>query len=326
MKIYLSVILFCVSFSLCSQNLVPNPSFEDTIGCPNTFSQINLAPPWFNPALHPDVTPKPTPDYFNQCDTSNKFGIPDNIFGYQYAKEGIAYAGIYVLNLGFSNVREYIEVKLIDTLINSKKYYVSFYVNLAESSKYAMKNMGAYLSKEIVIDSTALYLPYIPQITNSLNNPPISKTKWTLISGTFIASGGEKYITIGNFKDDTDTILVENNASVHSYYYIDDVSVVLYEDTAETETNSEIFIPTAFTPNNDGQNDILYVRGGLKNMEIKIFNRWGLKVFETNEQSRGWNGVYKGEKQPTANYVYMFKGTTTQGKEITKNGVVSLIR
>ena len=94
----------------------------------------------------------------------------------------------------------------------------------------------------------------------------------------------------------------------------------------EPNEQTNIFIPTAFTPNNDGQNDILYVRGGLINMEIKIFNQLGLKVFETNEQSRGWNGIYKGEKQPTANYVYMFKGTTTQGKEIIKNGVVSLIR
>jgi|AntAceMinimDraft_17_1070374.scaffolds.fasta_scaffold24967_2 gliding motility-associated-like protein len=94
----------------------------------------------------------------------------------------------------------------------------------------------------------------------------------------------------------------------------------------EPNKQTDIFIPTAFTPNNDGQNDILYVRGGLKNMEIKIFNQWGLKVFETNEQSRGWNGIYKGEKQPTGNYVYMFKATTTQDKEIIKNGVLSLIR
>ena len=94
----------------------------------------------------------------------------------------------------------------------------------------------------------------------------------------------------------------------------------------EPNKQADIFIPTAFTPNNDGQNDILYVRGGLKNMKIKIFNQMGLKVFETNEQSKGWNGIYKGKAQPIGNYVYIFKGTTTQGKEITKNGVLSLIR
>ena len=57
-----------------------------------------------------------------------------------------------------------------------------------------------------------------------------------------------------------------------------------------------IFVPNAFTPNNDGKNDNLYVRGReLNNIYFAIFNRWGEKVFESNRLDYGWDGTFKGE-------------------------------
>jgi gliding motility-associated-like protein len=88
-----------------------------------------------------------------------------------------------------------------------------------------------------------------------------------------------------------------------------------------------IFIPNAFTPNNDLQNDVFLVRSEiLEEMNIKIFDRWGEKVFESNNINYGWDGRYKGELlQPTV-YVYYFKGKCQNQKFFEKKGNVTLIR
>ena len=61
--------------------------------------------------------------------------------------------------------------------------------------------------------------------------------------------------------------------------------------------NPVVFIPNAFTPDGDGYNDILRVEGtNITEMVFMIFDRWGQKVFETNDQSIGWDGSFKGKQ------------------------------
>ncbi|MEZ5054421.1 MAG: gliding motility-associated C-terminal domain-containing protein [Chitinophagales bacterium] len=92
-------------------------------------------------------------------------------------------------------------------------------------------------------------------------------------------------------------------------------------------TNTYIYIPNAFTPNNDGNNDVLYVRSeNLKEMHIEIFDRWGLKVFESNSINDGWDGTYKGSALPAEVYGYYFKGTCLEGKNIVLKGNITLLR
>lgn len=92
-------------------------------------------------------------------------------------------------------------------------------------------------------------------------------------------------------------------------------------------TNMYIYIPNAFTPNNDGNNDVLYVRSeNLKEMHIEIFDRWGLKVFESNSINDGWDGTYKGSALPAEVYGYYFKGTCLEGKNIVLKGNITLLR
>lgn len=74
--------------------------------------------------------------------------------------------------------------------------------------------------------------------------------------------------------------------------------------------NYDIFIPNAFTPNGDGENDYWQIFGnlnGVKQFEIMLFNRWGEKVFESTDLNFKWNGYYKGEKVPPGVYVYHAK-------------------
>jgi len=86
-------------------------------------------------------------------------------------------------------------------------------------------------------------------------------------------------------------------------------------------------IPTAFTPNGDGSNDILFPRGfAVQTMDLKIFNRWGVLVFESSSMSHGWDGNYKGVPQPMEAYAYILTATFLDGTKYQKQGNVTLIR
>ncbi len=88
-----------------------------------------------------------------------------------------------------------------------------------------------------------------------------------------------------------------------------------------------VFIPEAFSPNGDGQNDVLYVRGDcIKTMQFDVFDRWGNRVFETTDKNIGWNGMYKGEAMNTGSYVYSVTATMYDGTTFTKKGNVALVR
>lgn len=87
-------------------------------------------------------------------------------------------------------------------------------------------------------------------------------------------------------------------------------------------------VPTAFTPNGDGVNDIIYVRGwGIQNLqEFKIFNRWGQLVFETTDINEGWDGFFRGELQNSETYVYTVVAELYSGQLVTKQGNLNLLR
>ena len=87
-------------------------------------------------------------------------------------------------------------------------------------------------------------------------------------------------------------------------------------------------VPTLFTPNGDGANDIIEVRGwGIKELlEFQIFNRWGELVFQTNDINQGWDGTFEGKRQPIDTYSYIVRVITHENVEISKAGVFTLAR
>jgi gliding motility-associated-like protein len=86
-------------------------------------------------------------------------------------------------------------------------------------------------------------------------------------------------------------------------------------------------IPTGFSPNGDGSNDVLYVRGySIKTMDLKIYNRWGQLVFESTEQSHGWDGTYKGKMQEMEVYAFVLQVTFFDGSNYHKQGNVTLLK
>lgn len=89
----------------------------------------------------------------------------------------------------------------------------------------------------------------------------------------------------------------------------------------------EIFIPSAFSPNSDGHNDFACVRGNcIQTLTFTIYDRWGEKVFETNDQKICWDGKYKEKLLDTNVFVYVMEATLTSGEKISKKGNISLIK
>jgi gliding motility-associated-like protein len=93
-------------------------------------------------------------------------------------------------------------------------------------------------------------------------------------------------------------------------------------------TAPSIFVPTAFTPNGDGRNDIVKpIAVGMKKIEwFRIFNRWGQLVFETDVNGAGWDGRIKGHDQGTNVFVWLVKAVDFTGKPYFGKGTVTLIR
>ncbi len=88
-----------------------------------------------------------------------------------------------------------------------------------------------------------------------------------------------------------------------------------------------IAVPSAFTPNGDGTNDHVYVRGyAINRMLFRIYNRWGQVVFESTSQSVGWDGKYKGVLQPMDAYAYTLEVEFTDGTRASKKGDITLLR
>jgi gliding motility-associated-like protein len=90
----------------------------------------------------------------------------------------------------------------------------------------------------------------------------------------------------------------------------------------------DIYLPTGFTPNGDGKNDKFYpFPVGIKEINyFRIYNRWGQLMFSTTKLNDGWDGYFGGNRQPSGTYVWVAQAVTSNGKVITKQGLVTLIR
>ena len=93
--------------------------------------------------------------------------------------------------------------------------------------------------------------------------------------------------------------------------------------------HTELLIPTGFSPNGDGVNDEFKVVRSLnidKLIEFAVFDRWGEKIFSTDNIDEGWDGTHQGRPSPLGVYVWMVMAETKDGQQITKKGNVTLLR
>ncbi len=227
-----------------SQNLVLNPSFEDTLVIENT-SHLYLCSNWILPTAVSSDWFSTNPEAqcsFCCCGTQS---ITEN-FGFQTPFEGEAIAGIVLYTDDskpgeYSQYKEYIEGELAEQLVAGVRYAVKLKLSLADSSAFAVNKFGVYFSNEQVDlwgqgNFSFSELDFDPQVVYTNPNYFTDTSEWINLSSTFIASGSEQYFIIGSFEDNAAmNALLVNETGVtlqyYSHYFFDEICVSL--DTAD---------------------------------------------------------------------------------------------
>src|SRR6218665_761341 len=225
-----------------SQNLVINPSMDAQCIKPG-YAEIIKTETYSN-------TNGGTVDLFDRtkdpkCHAPN--GIPKNYMGYQQpSNPSQNYAGFtafyddghnppwndssYLRNDGYKRYTEYLQAELREPLAAGKIYQISFKVSLAEKSGRAASCIGALLTPGKVEQKSNTFLTQTPQFIS--HRVIADSTDWVTMYGAYIADGGEKFITIGCFKDQyfrlEKTVDSMHNDSRKAYYYVSDISVTPY--------------------------------------------------------------------------------------------------
>jgi len=240
----ISYFAFYIFFSckfLFSQNLVPNPSFENYSSCPcQTYlvdglwvvedNQIIYADPWKGTNF--------SSDYYNSCVNNtcgNSVPLTWPSHQSQFPRTGEGFAGIFMMGPYAWDAREYLQVELISPLEIAKSYRLVYYTLLQNASGRVVNNFGCFFSdfSFTTPDFQAqncpnLVAPFEPQII-PFGNPLINDTvNWIKMEGIYTAVGGEVYITLGNFSTDleTDTSSIPTSYRTDvGYYLFDDVLV-----------------------------------------------------------------------------------------------------
>jgi gliding motility-associated-like protein len=97
--------------------------------------------------------------------------------------------------------------------------------------------------------------------------------------------------------------------------------------TVSVIIDKTIYIPNAFSPNGDGENDAFFAFAkDLTFFSMKVFNRWGELIFATEDKNVSWDGTYKGKILPPSVFVYYAQFEFPDGQKINKKGTVTLIR
>jgi hypothetical protein len=260
--LFVSFLVFDIS--LKSQNLVPNGSFEILTECPNSDGQVNLALPWRG-LINNSV------DLYNVC--SSLYNIPNQYKGYQFARTGNSMAGIITYHNGIQdfNYREYLETKLLDSLLIDNCYRINFYVNLHNGAKYATSNFG-------ILFTTLPHIQMVDSVWNNWINNSLSTrnlsfkiiddtSNWVKISGVFYANDYYKHIIIGNFENDLNSsikLFNENSTIPISYYFFDDVSVIpITSENMPANAGADVLV-------NPG--DSVFIGQEISNLNCRWFN------------------------------------------------------
>ncbi|MES2565717.1 MAG: PKD domain-containing protein [Bacteroidota bacterium] len=180
-------------------------------------------------------------------------------------------------------------------------------------------------------------------------NPFSYNTALINVSASTITLGQSSTVTLNGFSfNGSITIVPPTNSSVisqtiiiitpkksgeYTVYYTEPGGCrytlkTIYVEVISDECNEGVvYLPTGFTPNDDGANDILFIRSNfITEVYLTIYDRWGEKLFETNDVAKGWDGTYKGKKLDQGVYGYYMTFKCNNGQESFKKGNITLMR
>jgi outer membrane protein OmpA-like peptidoglycan-associated protein len=249
-----------------TSNLVVNGSFEKTTDRVNGWGDHRLADGLSS-------SNNTTVDLYSADACGDDYGVPNNYMGTQGSKEGNNYAGIiaymaddvglFKTKPGYRKYSEYIQMSLAEPLVAGKAYVITFSASLAEKSAYAVSGLGVYFTTDKMDVENNAFLNVVPHV---ITTEIVTGMEWTTFTGTYVAAGGEKFITLGCFNNymEVQKIVAPNtNNSRKAYYFIDEVSlapqIVAPEDMTSVltgscyrledlnfETDKAVILPTSY--------------------------------------------------------------------------------
>ena len=219
--------------------------------------------------------------------------------------------------------------------INANPFTISAQVAPPRSSKYVLtiKNancpnlwidtFNVIVNLPIIVNAghdTSIVADQPLQLSPAVSETNINSFVWTPTTGLnnpFIAN---PVATLGLGIDSIRYKVRATNSN--GCYGEDDILVYVYK------LKPDILVPTGFTPNGDGRNDILKpILMGISTLNyFQIYNRWGQMLFSTSEPNKGWDGNLNGTPQQSGTYLYMTEGTDYLGNAVFRKGTVVLIR
>lgn len=141
-----------------------------------------------------------------------------------------------------------------------------------------------------------------------------------LWSPNFVDNPTSQNTTVNIEETTTFTVYVSDGICTRS----SEVLIKMFEFKCEEPF---IYVPNAFTPNGDGDNDVLYVRSTIiKEMTFRVFNRWGEMIFESTDLHTGWDGTWRGKLMDPDTYDFYVKGICVDDQEALIKGNISLMR
>lgn len=205
-----------------SQNLVPNPSFEQNTSCPAFAGHMAVVVDWINPVTFSSS------DYFHSCN-GGTVGVPSNVMGYQEALDGSAFVGLATYSQPAPEFRDLVQAQLLSSLTSGRCYAVGMYVAPTNVQMFGADGLGGLFSATAVTGTQTFMISFDPSFEQTPGVAITDTIGWTMILDHYVADGTEQYLTLGNFRDDAELTLDTIDASSSSlvaYYYIDNAFVI----------------------------------------------------------------------------------------------------
>ena len=212
--------------------------------------------------------------------------------------------------------------------------------NISSISFYPDTTQFVYISAftvsgcQVLNDSVLITVNPLPIVDATVDKPIINSGEQVQLNATQNQNYAYNWIPVDLVSSATIFNPTSSPTQTTTYtVFVNDRNNCKAQDTVSVRVENtvcdknNIFIPTAFSPNGDGYNDVFNVRSApLKSYHLLIYNRYGNKVFESYDATIGWNGSYKNQPAQLEVYGYYFEGECLQGEKLTLKGNVTLVK
>jgi len=193
-------------------------------------------------------------------------------------------------------------------------------------------SLGCETIKTYEVTTTSFEIELDAIDENGINTDTINKTEEVTIFVIDQEDGDSYEWSTGEINDTGEITVSPEETTTYSVTVTDEMGCTATDDITifvrqPVCDETDVFLPSAFTPNGDGVNDVLFLRSNfIDEMELLIYNRWGEEIFYTNDQSIGWDGTYKGAMLAPDVYAYTLRVVCINQVEFAVRGNVSLMK